>query len=153
MFIYDISNPQQPKPEGMFTHATACDPVVADDNYAFVTLRSGTRCDGTTDQLDVIDIKNVTAPKLIKTYTMTNPFGLALDENLLFVCDGKAGLKVYDRSEPEKLALLQHIVGMETYDAIAWNKRLLVVAKNGLYQYDYTQPKQLRLLSKLGINN
>ncbi len=152
MFIYDIANPAAPKREGMFSHARACDPVVADDDYAFVTLRSGNVCNGTSDQLDVLDIKNVNAPKLLKTYGMTNPYGLAIDGNLLFICDGSDGLKVFDRTEPEKLVLLQHIKGIVTFDAIAWNKTLLVVAKDGLYQYDYSQPQQLHLLSKLSIN-
>jgi hypothetical protein len=83
---------------------------------------------------------------------MTNPFGLAIDENLLFVCDGPAGLKIYDRTEPTNLVMLHHIKNLETYDAIARNKNLLVVAKDGLYQYDYSQPQQIRLLSKLSIN-
>lgn len=152
MFIYDITNPQIPKREGMFSHARACDPVVADDDYAFVTLRSGNNCNSTSNQLDVIDIKNFAVPNLLKTYSMTNPFGLAIDGNLLFVCDGPAGLKIYDRTEPTNLVMLHHIKNIETFDAIARNKTLLVVAKDGLYQYDYSQTQQIRLLSKLSIN-
>ncbi|HEX6848591.1 MAG TPA: hypothetical protein VF144_16515, partial [Chitinophagaceae bacterium] len=47
MFIFDISNPAAPVPEGSVQHFRACDPVVADDTYAFVTLRAGTFCEGT----------------------------------------------------------------------------------------------------------
>jgi hypothetical protein len=42
MFIFDISNPVAPAREGSVAHFRACDPVVADDTYAFVTLRAGT---------------------------------------------------------------------------------------------------------------
>ena len=35
MFIYDInSSPTNPVKVGEFTHASACDPVIADDSYA-----------------------------------------------------------------------------------------------------------------------
>ena len=42
MFIYDISNPATPVAQGQFTHVRSCDPVIADGNYAYVTLRGGT---------------------------------------------------------------------------------------------------------------
>src|SRR5678816_1354029 len=40
MFIFDISNPLAPVREGSVAHFRACDPVVADNTYAFVTLLS-----------------------------------------------------------------------------------------------------------------
>ena len=40
VFIYSIQNPQQPNFLSTFRHIQACDPVVANDNHAFVTLRS-----------------------------------------------------------------------------------------------------------------
>jgi hypothetical protein len=46
MFIFDINNPSSPLLQGQFNHARACDPVVADDDYAYVTLRSGNECTG-----------------------------------------------------------------------------------------------------------
>jgi hypothetical protein len=96
MFIYDVSTPWNPKLLSQFSHARACDPVVADDNYAYVTLRTGTRCGGSQNQLDVLDIKDITKPVLIKSYPMQEPAGLGLDKNVLFICDGPAGLKVFD---------------------------------------------------------
>ena len=151
LFIYNISNAAAPVNEGQFTHARACDPVVADDSYAYVTLRSGTLCSGINNELDVINIQ-YSYPSLVKTYPMTNPHGLAKDGNLLFVCDGKDGLKVFDATHPGDLKLLKNIKGIETYDVIAWDKKLLVVAKNGLYQYDYSDISNLRLLSTITIN-
>jgi len=50
------------------------------------------------------------------------------------------------------LQLLKHSSGPETYDVIAMNGIALVVAKDGLYQYDYTDTANLRLLSKLAVN-
>ena len=153
MFIFDISNPTAPAREGSFAHSRACDPVVSDDDYAFVTLRAGTFCEGTNNELDVINVQNVRSPFLVKTYGMTNPHGLSKDGDLLFICDGADGLKVYNASNVKSLQLLDRITNLETYDVIAWNKKLLLVAKGGLYQYDYTNPSRLSLISKISVNN
>jgi hypothetical protein len=153
MFIFDINNASSPLLQGQFNHARACDPVVADDNYAYVTLRSGNVCTGFINQLDVIDVRNVLAPTLVKTYSMTNPHGLAIDGDLLFLCDGKDGLKIYNNSNVLDLKLIKHIKDIETFDVIAWNKKLLVVTTSGLYQYDYTDVNNLKLLSKINTKN
>jgi hypothetical protein len=151
LFIYDISNPATPTRLSQFTHFRACDPVVADNTYAFVTLRDGNACGGAVNQLQVIDVSNLQSPILSRTYTMTNPHGLAKDNNLLFICDGRDGLKMYDAANPLSIVLKKTITGIETYDAIAWNNNLLVVAKDGLYQYDYSNPETLVQRSKLSV--
>ena len=148
MFIYDISNPEQPSKQGQFNHVRTCDPVIAEDNYAYVTLRSGTGCPGSSNQLDVIDISNIFGPKLVKSYTMTNPHGLSKDGNLLFICDGKQGLKVYNATDVNAISLLKHISGPDAYDVIAWNDLAIVSAADGLYQYDYSDATNVKLLSK-----
>ena len=153
MFIFDISNPVAPVREGSVAHFRACDPVVADDKYAFVTLRAGTICQGTNNQLDVINVQNVMSPQLVKSYGLTNPHGLAKDGDLLFICDGSDGLKVFNTSNVFSLQLLDRVKNIETYDVIAWNSKLLVVAKGGLYQYNYSNPSSLSLISKLAVNN
>ncbi|OQP61485.1 hypothetical protein A3860_31655 [Niastella vici] len=150
MYIYDVSTPGNPVQQAQFAHARSCDPVIADGNTAFVTLRSGTTCNGFTNQLDVIDVSNVLKPVLIKSYGMTNPHGLGKDGNKLFICDGKDGIKVYDAADVNNAKLIKRITGMESYDVIATNSRALVVAKDGLYQYDYSKI-DIRLLSKIGL--
>lgn len=149
MMIYAATNPQQPTSLGSFTHARACDPVIADDKYAYVTLRTGSTCGGSTNSLDVVNIQNLSATSLVKSYQLTNPQGLSKDGNTLIVCDGKAGLKVFDASNVSALQLLQSITGIETYDVIAYNGIAIVVAKDGLYQYDYTNRSNLKLLSSI----
>ncbi|MHA4846917.1 LVIVD repeat-containing protein [Flavitalea antarctica] len=152
MFIYSINDPSKPSRESSFSHARACDPVIADDNYAYVTLRTGTWCAGTTNTLDVIDIANISAPRLVKTYQLKNPHGLSKDGDLLFICDGSDGLKLYNAANVNDLKLLDHVKDLETYDVIAWNKLLMVVSRTGLHQYDYSDGKTMRLLSTLQIN-
>jgi hypothetical protein len=153
MFIYNINNADNPTQTGQFSHVESCDPVIADDNYAYVTLRSGTRCQGFSNQLEVLQLNNLVNPSLVKVYPMTNPHGLSKDENTLFICDGKDGLKVYNAANVSNLQLIHQIKNLETYDVIAYNNIALVVAKDGLYQYDYSNPANLKLLSKLTVLN
>ncbi|NCU02760.1 MAG: hypothetical protein GXC73_02135, partial [Chitinophagaceae bacterium] len=152
MFIYNTVNPAQPARTGSFTHAFACDPVIADDTHAYVTLRSGTDCRGTVvNQLDVLDIANLQSPRLLKTYPLTNPHGLAKDGNLLFVCDGKDGLRIYNASNPSGLSLIKQFEGFEAYDVIAWNGNALVVTKNALLQFDYSNTSTIHQRSSIAI--
>ncbi len=152
MFIYDVSSPASPSPLGQFSHVRSCDPVIADDNYAFVTLRSGNQCQGFTNQMEVLDITQLTSPRLVKTYSLTNPHGLSKDGKWLFICDGNDGLKVYDASDVNNLQIKAHLKGPETYDVIAMNNVAMVVAKDGLYQYDYSDISDIRLLSKVELS-
>jgi hypothetical protein len=152
MFIYNINNPDNPVQQGQFSHARTCDPVIAENQYAYVTLRSGSTCQGFTNQLDILNISNLDNPTLVKTYQLTNPHGLSKDGHTLFICDGKDGLKVYNAENVSSISMIKHITGIETYDVIAWNGNALVVAKDGLYQYDYSDPSNIRLRSRILIS-
>lgn len=152
MYIYDVSYPDMPTVVGQFSHVRTCDPVIADNNYAYVTLRSGTPCEGFTNELDILRLDNLSNPPLVKVYEMTNPHGLSKDGNYLFICDGKQGLKVYNASNVMNLQLVKQVSGIDTYEVIAYNNIALVVAGDGLYQYDYSNINDIRLLSKMNIN-
>lgn len=151
MFVFSVSNPDNPVQTGQFAHVRSCDPVIADDTHAYVTLRSGTTCAGFTNQLDVLTLNNLTNPSLLKTYQLTNPHGLSKDGNTLFICDGKEGLKVFNASTPASLQLIKQIAGMETYDVIAFNNNAIVVASDGLYQFNYADINNITQVSKLSI--
>jgi hypothetical protein len=127
--------------------------VIADNTNAFVTLRSGTPCQGFNEQLDVLDITNISNPTLIKSYGLTNPHGLAKDGNTLIICDGRDGIKFYNATDVRNLVLQKQVTGLNTYDVIAINGWALVVAKDGLYQYDYSSISNVNLLSKLTVKN
>lgn len=152
MNIYDVSKPASPALTGEFAHVQSCDPVISDGVYAYVTLRSGTSCQGFTNQLEVLKLSSFTNPKLMKTYPLTNPHGLSKDGNLLFICDGEDGLKIFNADDVMNLKLLHHVQHISTYDIITMNGIALVVAKDGLYQYAYDTGGQPRFLSRLGIN-
>lgn len=151
MHIYNLSQPDFPKHAGTFEHARVCDPVIADDDFAFVTLRSGTQCQGFINQLDVVDIQNIYSPKLIKTYPLTNPHGLDKDGDFLFVCDGPDGLKVLNAKDVRNVVQVNKVPLSGAYDVICWNKVAIVSTLEGLYQFDIHDVKQIRQLSFMGI--
>jgi len=155
MYIYDITEPLNPRRLGHYTHTRSCDPVVVEGNYAYVTLRDGSDCGGGVNQLDVIDIMNPSSPRKLKTYKMTNPHGLGIDNGLLFVCDGRDGLKVYDARNPNEIDRNQiaHFENMSTYDVIPDSSRkiLMMVGNNKITQYDYSNPKNLVQLSEIDV--
>ncbi len=153
MQIFDNSDPKNPSYVSNFDHALACDPVVAEDNYAFITLRSGNRCFGIDDQLDVVDISVLESPWLVKSYPMDHPHGLAIDNNILFLCEGEFGLKIFDVSDKRALDrnLLSHLPNIPSYDVIATDSHLILVGDDGIYQFDYTDPTDLKLLSVISI--
>jgi hypothetical protein len=151
MFIFDASDPAHPAPKGAFTHVRTCDPVVVENDIAYVTLRGGTTCGGLTNQLDVLNIKNLSAPALIKSYPMTSPYGLGIDAGKLFICEGPAGLKFLNAERADNITTVKVVEGIEAFDVIPQNNLLLVTAKDGLYQYDYSVLGTPRLVSRLPI--
>ena len=153
MFIYDVRDPLFPRFTSSFVHFKACDPVVADENYAYVTLRAGSQC-GTTleSQLQIIDIKNIKKPKLLVTYPLENPYGLGVHKDFLFICDGTNGLQVFDKSDPTNLKQLAHFKDIESYDVIPLSKSLLMIGDNSLVQYEFADQKNLNLLSRFKLD-
>jgi hypothetical protein len=129
--------------------------VIVDGDIAYATLRTGTTCGGTASRLDVIDIEPITTPSLLQTYPMTNPYGLAKDGDLLFVCDGTDGLKIYDASD--YMHITQHLLysypALKAYDAIPLGSVLVMIGDDGLYQYDYSDPGNINMISHIGVDN
>ena len=146
MKIMDASNPEIPVPISNYSHIRSCDPVVANDNYAYVTLRSDNRCTRGTNELQVIDIKNLQNPLQVNSYPMIRPMGLAIDGNKLFVCD--QGIKYYD-IEGDKI-ILKKTYGGEAHDIILNNGLLMAIGSDGLTQYDYNTD-ELKFLSRIPV--
>lgn len=152
MYIYNISRPETPTFVSEFQHGTACDPVVVDDQYAYVTLRGGNDCGATESGLFVIDITDLKKPFEVKSYPMDGPYGLGIKDNLIFICDGDSGLKVYNKEDVMDLKLVNHFKDIQTYDVIPLNAQLLMVGDKVLYQYEYLE-NQIRLLSEFSLAN
>lgn len=132
MFIYSIENPEFPQYLSDVEHFTSCDPVVANDTTAFVTLWSATICGTTLNQLEVYDITNITNPVLLNTRGLVSPKGLGLYGDYLFVCDDE--IKVFDVSDPQN-SVLVHTIARSAFDVIIRENLLIAVGENGVFQY------------------
>jgi len=153
MYIYNIDDAAQPKELSRYEHARACDPVVVNDDYAFVTLRTGAACAGKVNVLEVVDIKDLTKPKLLKTFQMQNPHGLGLASDVLYICEGQFGFKSFDAKDVTKVGdmPLEHLAQLNSTDVIPGPKSLIVIGENGVCQYDYSDKAKLKLLSCISV--
>jgi len=149
MIIYSVTDPLKPEWQSSISHVYGCDPVVVDNDLAYVTVHSGNLCGQDSNQLMIVDVSNVKVPKQVATFKMTSPKGVGVDKGMLFLCD--AGLKIFTIETPANLYLksLKQYTGMVGYDLIPYNNTLMMIAEDGLYQYDYTDVNNIKFLSKL----
>jgi hypothetical protein len=145
MYIYDISSPTNPVSQSFFQHIYSCDPVVANDSLAYLTMRTETFCGRNTNELQIIDIKNRKNPRFVSRVQMVKPYGLGIDGNKLFVCDN--GLKVFSLENPFAPKLTKSF-NITAVDVIPDANLLMVLATDGLHQYKY-QNDTITFLSHL----
>ncbi len=148
VYIYDISIPDKPAHLSTYQHIASCDPVVADDNYAYSTLSTGRpTCWRGTNVLDIIDISNLSFPKQVTTLLMNDPRGLGIvSSNRLVVCD--QGLKLIDISNRILPKLLCYRNDERPFDIIPSNNSFIAVIPGGLANY-IVQSDTLQLIGKL----
>jgi len=147
MYIYDIEVPLAPAQLSKYEHVVSCDPVVVDEQYAYVTLHGGSgRCWRSVNELQILDISDLRRPRLVNRYDMLEPKGLAIENKTLFLCD--SGLKVFDVSDVNKIKLLKNFK-IKAEDVIYNHGHLYVIGEKGLYQYLYSDT--ITLLSEMKI--
>ena len=136
MYIYSIAKPETPEKLSEYRHFNACDPVVANDTHAFVTLHSTSFCGNNTNVLQVYDITNLQKPVKIHERNLTYPRGLALNGRYLAVCDDD--LKFFDISTPESPVLV-HSENKSFKDLIFYNNKLFAFGEREVVQYSWTK--------------
>lgn len=132
MFIYSVHTPEEPTYLADVQHFTSCDPVIANDTHAFVTLHGGNNCGNNINILEIYDITDVINPVLVSSRNLTSPIGMGLYEDYLFVCDDE--VKIFDVTNPEESVLVTSI-DKNVFDVIISNDLLILIGENGLYQY------------------
>ena len=154
MLIYQIRPGGVPEFVSSYQHVISCDPVVANNQYAYVTLRaSGCRqaVAGAADLLEIIDISNLNNPQIVASYDMDSPFGLGLDGQTLFLCEGAGGLKVFDVADPQNIRLLHHLTNLNAIDVIPLGGLLLAIGPDRIVQLDYSDLSNIRVVSEISI--
>ena len=166
MYIYSISRNGTPVRRGDYQYSDLpglevepCDPVVAEGNTAYASLYTSDIASdpcGRTQEFQtivVLDIENRDAPTLVQTHDTPSPRGMAIDGDLLFVCNNHNGLTVFDVSDRANFVALDHVDGLNAWDAIANDGRLVVVGATAVKQYDYSDSSDLVLLSSTDYEN
>ena len=153
MLMYDVASPGNPNYLNSIQHFRSCDPVVADENYAYVTLRGGTNCFTETNELQIIDISNPEELSVVARQVMFNPHGLAIHGDYLLVCDGSAGLKVINVSNREEPNVLSTDNIPFAYDIIVDFPSAIVVGEGVLYQYDLSNLPEIVKTNELVLTN
>jgi hypothetical protein len=151
MYIYDNSSPFIPRYLAMYTHVRSYDPVVVSGKFAYVTLRDGVdefRVPPPTfhggamsvpdfprvfNRLDIVDLSNIANPILSSSIPLNSPYGLAVDGNLLVVCDRNDLVLVNTGTLKVEKIHCEYA----PYDVLLQNNLALVVAEHELHLYRY----------------
>ena len=149
MYIVDRTDGANPKLSGTVAHFRACDPVVVKDSTAWVTLRSGSRCGSSNDELWTVSVKDPYKPELLYTTAASTPYGLAVRDSLLYVANGHNGFSLYRVDGENKPVLLKQWDDYTTKDFIWSEDRLFVMTFNEVYIVNVTDPMEPRLVYTL----
>ena len=137
--IYSIEDPLHPVFYSQIMHVYSnCNPFAVDEDLVYITILSGNLCGQTIDQLRIFDISDADSPTEVASYSMNSPKGLGINQGMLFLCD--AGLKIFKTGDPKTLINNQftYYTQVDGYDLLFFNNILLIIADDGLYQYDYS---------------
>lgn len=149
MFVFGLSDPANPQQLTYFQHIRSCDPVVAANGYAYITLNTANqRCRTGLNELQIVNISNLNSPQLVKTISLTTPLGLDIHNDTLYVCD--KGLRVINVADKMKPVEISYTSGISVTDVIYQQGRLIVIGDDGLHQYRQT-PSGLQILSTIPI--
>lgn len=164
LYLYTIAVDGIPQRQGEFLYSNfnfpifPCDPVVANDTYAYVTLNTTAeveRCRRTeqvlVNQLNIFNVEDIQNPSLVATYDMYNPKGVGLDGKTLFLCENAQGLKIYNVEDPTNIQLIAHFDDFTAFDVIPLGGLLLVVGPDNLYQFDYSDLNNIVKVSEIPI--
>lgn len=147
MYVYSLVNPENPLQEGAITHVRSCDPVVANDSVAYVTLRTGVSCGGNRDILNVYNLRNPNSPSLVRTIDLQSPYGLGVAQKALYVCQGENGMVVFDLADPYNPRELRAFKDESYFDVIPYHGVLICFVSHGILLYDISEPLVPKKLS------
>ncbi len=149
MYVLSIKDPGNPEKLGQVAHLRSCDPVVANDSLAFVTLRGGTPCGPATEGLYVYNTKDPLNPHEIKILPISTPHGLGLRDTIVYVCRMQDGLSIINVKKPDDPKIIKTIKGDNFQDVIPYNNLLITYVSNGLVLYDISTPAEPQEVTRL----
>jgi hypothetical protein len=153
MFILKLDSRAVPVLESQTTYfdtnVQPCDPVFVSNQTAYVTLSPSTvtgitacgRRPGNvqtlqTGQLRIYDVTNIKLPELKTVIDVSDPKGLAVNGEYLFVCNADDGVNVYNLAKNKFTPELVYTTEpFKAYDVIVNQGIITVVGGENLHQY------------------
>jgi hypothetical protein len=155
MLIYKIQRDGKPGFFRSFQHETDCDPFVANDQLAFTSINASTTCSSnSTNELFITKTQEgyqFIPPDKLASHPMTSPLGLGLRDDILYLCEGAAGLKVIEYQRNGQIKVLHHYKDVHALSVTVLSERLCVVTPTALLLYAYKTNQGLELVSKIPI--
>jgi len=163
VYLYNKPTPSKGMElKATYTHLKSCDPVVVENGFAYFTLNNSRTCGlkNGVNALEILDVSDPLNPKISKNSdgeenrkNMIDPKGLGVDGNILFVCDGIGGLKLFDinRSENNQSIIdltfnrKSSISDIDCYDVIPYKHNLIVSNGKDVRQFDYSKLPMVEL--------
>ncbi|UCG53198.1 MAG: hypothetical protein JSW58_06490 [Candidatus Latescibacterota bacterium] len=149
MYIYDRSNPKFPVEIGRVEHFEGCDPVVVSGTVAFVTLRGGNACGETRDVLLSVNIEDPHDPVVIGEKPIKTPYGLTVDDVLLYVGKGRSGFELFNVAAPGNPSSIGAWSDWAAKDFIWRDGLLIAMGFRDVRLYDVSTPAEPILLSHI----
>ena len=150
---FDLADPDNPQLVGTYDGVNACNPVVFQGDYMYVSRRLGNPCGWSQlSHLAVVDFKDAGNPVESISYEMESPYGLGTSPNTLFVCEGGNGLRVFLTEDPVDLVQTAHFRNLEAFQVVPNGDVLVITASDGIYQYDISNPFRLDHISTIELN-
>jgi len=153
MYIYSIAEATNPEFVFRYAHIVSCDPVVVQDNRAYITMRGGTRCNMGSNALEVLDISDPMNPVFLQNEPMNSPYGLAVSNDALFVCDGESGVRIFEVNDA--FPYVKAVDTLDTfhgYDVIIKSNTAIITGLDGIFQYTFgSGGSNLKLISTIPV--
>ncbi len=125
---------------GRASHLRSCDPVVVQEDIAYVTTNSAGPCGG-ADLLLIYDVSDIFQPQILVQREMSAPLGLAIHGKYLYICDQKDGLVIYNVESTYDPKVARKISIDGARDIIIYDPtEMMLLTDDALQFYDITEP-------------
>ncbi|MGL1901517.1 MAG: hypothetical protein OCC49_05245 [Fibrobacterales bacterium] len=133
--LVDISKPSNPRIRDPLIGITRCDEIIAVEDYIYAGRTRNKNCDNRENSLLIVNISDKSEPVIEEVYSMGGPSDIEIVDGYLYVCDGRAGFKIYavEGAELDLIAQIDSIV-VETVSIAGLVATLS--GEGGVYTYD-----------------
>lgn len=159
MYVYDINTtPAAPSLKSSFAYPPvllARDPIIAFDSVIYSTVTS----DVGFGSFRVFNNKNVSNPVLLGSINLQQPRGMDRADTVLYLCNGRAGLYLFNIKQPFSPVFMKAIDENNTlingaesnndyFDAIVIPPLLFCYTRGSLLNYNISNPASPVFLNK-----